>query len=446
MRFRILLLGLLLGSLGFALSATDSLPPVLDRIDNPERLTILAIDRSGERAVGAMPADDKGERSVIMFYSAADPEVVAVEVPTQVRALLLPRDDLSVYAIMRKDSKRGEGETFLSLIDPGSAKAKRLLRLPHSAVDLDYWSEHDSLLVSCKNEIRTLLLPEMRSGPLYRVRGNNRAVASLAGGNLILVGQDEGLLLVDLDATHGKEEMPVQSEIPLPQPVNSISAAADGSYALVTLADDSVQTVNIDTLMPAAPPEPEPEPIEEEVAEEPLPEPEPVVEEAIEEPVIEPEPEPIVEEGVEEHLPEPVVVAEIVEEPIPEPEPVVEEAIEEPVIEPEPEPIVEEVVQEPTPEPAKTTPQVRGKITGDDLSAVVAVVLLGPNNMLREAARISPKNDGSWSADGLATGKYRVQLDGGGSRVLVTDPPFMLIDVEEDGTADAGEIRLLKTL
>ena len=81
------------------------------------------------------------------------------------RALLLSRDDLSVYAIMRKDSKRGEGETFLSLIDPGSAKAKRLLRLPHSAVDLDYWSAHDSLLVSCKNEIRTLLLPEMRSGP-----------------------------------------------------------------------------------------------------------------------------------------------------------------------------------------------------------------------------------------------------------------------------------------
>jgi hypothetical protein len=396
MRFRILLIGLLLGSLGFALSAGDALPSALDRIENPERLTILAIDRSGEHAVGVMPADDKGERSVVMFYAAADPEVVAVEVPTQVRALLLSRDDLSVFAIMRKDSKRGEGETFLSLIDPGSAKAKRLLRLPHSAVDLDYWSAHDSLLVSCKNEIRTLLLPEMRSGPLYRVRGNNRAVASLAGGNLILVGQDDGLLLVDLDATHGKEEMPVQSEIPLPQPVNSISAAADGSYALVTLADDSVQTVNIDTLMPAAPPEPV------------------LVEEVIEE-IPEPELAP--------PIPEPVVVAEVIEEPV-----------------------VEEVIQDPTPEPAKPTPQVRGKITGDDLSAVVAVVLLGPNNMLREAARISPQNDGSWSAGGLATGKYRVQLDGGGSRVLVTDPPFMLIDVEQDGTADAGEIRLLKAL
>jgi len=401
MRFRILLLALSFSLFGLPPSADGLRLPILERIENPEKLTILVFDLTGNRAVGAMPQGEKGQRSVVMFYSTADTEVVAVEVPTQVRALLFSRDDLSVFAIMRKDSKRGEGETFLAQIDPGAAKAKRLVRLPHSAVDLDYWPAHDSLLVSCRNEIRTLLLPEMRSGPLYRVRGNNRAVASLPGSNLILVGQDERLLLVDLDATHGKEEMPVQGELPLPQPVHTISAAPDGSYALVTLADDSVQTINVDTLMPRRPPEPEPQPAP--------------------------------------PIPEAVVVAEVIEDLVPEPEPVVEETIEEPVIEPVPEP-------EPAPEPAKPPAQVRGKITGDDLSVVVAVVLLGPNNMLREAARVTPENDGSWSASGLTAGKYRVQLDGGGRRVLVTDPPFLLIEVEQDGTADAGEIRLLKTL
>jgi hypothetical protein len=91
-------------------------------------------------------------------------------------------------------------------------------------------------------------------------------------------------------------------------------------------------------------------------------------------------------------------------------------------------------------------PQLRGAIKEHDPSAVVAVVILGPNNMLHEAARVVPGPDGSWSVSGLAAGKYRVQLDGGGRRVLVTDPPFLLIDVEAEGSTEADDIRLLKAL
>jgi hypothetical protein len=388
MRFTILILALSLSMVGPTMSADGPLPlpPVLYRIENPEKLTVLAIERSGERAVGAMAEGENSRRSSIMFYSTAQAEVIAVEVPAQVRALLLSRQDSSALALLHRSAKRGEGETYLAHVDPIAVNAKRLLRLPPSAVDLDYWPARSALLVACRNEIRTLLLPEMRSGPLYRIIGNNHAVAALAGTNLILVGQDAGLLLVDLDATHGKEEMPVRGEFPLPQPVHSISAAEDGSYALVTMSDDSIQTVNIAALMPSEPPAP---------------------------------------------APEPVVVQQVVEEPIPAPEPA-----------PEPQPIV---IAEP-PEPAKAPVQVRGKITGADLTVVVALVLFGPNNMLREAARIVPESDGSWSISGLETGKYRVQLDGGGRRVLVTDPPFLLIDIEQAGVAEAGEIRLLKAL
>jgi hypothetical protein len=73
-------------------------------------------------------------------------------------------------------------------------------------------------------------------------------------------------------------------------------------------------------------------------------------------------------------------------------------------------------------------------------------VLLGPDNVLREAKRITPESDGSWSASALPPGKYRVQLDGGGDRVLVTDPPFLMVDVEKSGTVDAGVIHVLRAL
>ena len=74
----------------------------------------------------------------------------------------------------------------------------------------------------------------------------------------------------------------------------------------------------------------------------------------------------------------------------------------------------------------------------------MAVVLRGPNNILHEAQRVKPKSDGTWRASGLQPGRYRVQLDGGGDSVLVTDPPFLVVDVEEDGTHDAGVIHVVR--
>jgi hypothetical protein len=425
MRHKILILALMLCPTCLATSADGDLPPVLELIDEPQRLTVLAIDAAGERAVGAMPEEGKRERSLIMFYSTVQPESARIEVAAQVRDLLLAPDGSSALALLHKSAKKREGDTFLVRVEPSTGKAKRLLRLPPSAVDLAYFPVRDSLLVACRYEIRTLLLPDMRSGPLYRVGGGNRAIAALGRSSRVLVGQEDRVVLLDLDATHGRDEMPVEGELPLPQPVNTISAAEDGSYALVTLADYSVHRIDVATLALIEPPEPEemPAAIEEEAPAEPE---QPVVAEIIEEP--EPEVMPVAVEEEAPAEPERPVAKEIIKQQPPEPEEMAAAIEEKAPAEPEPE------------------PQVRGRILGEHVSAVVAVLLLGPNNILNEAARVIPKSDGSWSASGLKPGRYRIQLDGGGRRVLVSEPSFLLLEIKEEGIVEAGDIRLLKAL
>ena len=77
--------------------------------------------------------------------------------------------------------------------------------------------------------------------------------------------------------------------------------------------------------------------------------------------------------------------------------------------------------------------QVEGRIVGN-VALVEAVVMLGPDNILREAARVKPDPDGTWGVDGLDPGRYRIELDGGGDRVLVAEPVFLMIDVGQTPT------------
>ena len=77
---------------------------------------------------------------------------------------------------------------------------------------------------------------------------------------------------------------------------------------------------------------------------------------------------------------------------------------------------------------------------------MIAVVLRGPDNLLREAARIRPSEDGSWSIDGLEPGRYRIQLDAGGSRVLVTRPAFRTVSIEAEGTAVTADFAVVRAL
>jgi hypothetical protein len=81
--------------------------------------------------------------------------------------------------------------------------------------------------------------------------------------------------------------------------------------------------------------------------------------------------------------------------------------------------------------------QVRGRIDGPGARHVVAVVFFGPDNLLREATRVRPAADGSYQASGLAPGRYGIQLDAGGSRMLITRPASRTVEVSAGSVAEA---------
>ena len=78
------------------------------------------------------------------------------------------------------------------------------------------------------------------------------------------------------------------------------------------------------------------------------------------------------------------------------------------------------------------------------MNEVREVVLLGPNNIVREARRLRPDDGGLWRADGLKPGRYQIQLSAGGEKVLVTEPRIAVVEVGESGSIEATEFRVLR--
>jgi hypothetical protein len=222
-------------------------------------------------------------------------------------------------------------------------------------------------------------------------------------------------------------EVPRDAPEPAPAPEEVVETEAVSSPP--TPEPEVVQTT-------AAPPEPAPEIVERRPAQA---EPKPEVPEKAAAPAAVAVAPVVVREPPEEE-PSPVE-----EPPVPEPAPVVigEATAEEPKVKAEPGATVDTSAPTP-PEPAPAEPvtgtttasadpskgDAEGKLTGPALSEVVAVVLHGPNNIMREAARTRPESDGTWSAFGLEPGRYRVLIDGGGGRVLQTQPAFRTIEVK----------------
>jgi hypothetical protein len=429
----------------------DDRPPILEQIDVRQGLSLLAVAPGGDKAAVALIMNDESKQSTILLYGLGTDRPAEVRVNGLVRDLLFAPDGMSVFGLLHRPAKKREGETYLLGIGLDPAKSRRLLRAPPSARALDYWPARNALLIAARNEIRTLKLPDLRSGPLYRILGENLAVASLGRGGRILVGQESGIVEVDLNDPPGETEMPARDRLESPEPVVSLAAAVDGSGALARLADGSVHAVVFSPLRidvaatsavlaerargPSTEPEAEiaaPAAVEPEA---PTLEPEPTVAEAEPEPT---EPEPRAAE------PEPGIAEPASAEPEPAAEP--------PAVEPEAAASGAAVAAEPgrktetEPPPHAEGHQVSGHIDGPAADRVAAVVLLGPDNILREAQRVQPGSDGWWWADGLQPGRYRIQLDGGGETVLLTQPPFVLLEVETGKPVRAAEIRVLEAL
>jgi hypothetical protein len=573
-------------------------PAVLDRVASFEGLTALAVSADLERVAVAYLSSEKPEKSSLLIYQVDVAKPTSIEVAGRIRDLLFASDQSVVYGLQHKSAKKREGDSYLVVYEPERRKLRRALRLPASARALDHWTVRNSLLVASRNEIRTLQLPDLRSGPLFRVPGNNLAVTTIAGGNLVLVGQDEGLVLVNLTDPPGQFEMPIRGSTRSPGPVVSVASSPDGSEALARLDDGRLFAISFDPLrlaergnalalaslegrdelpekaepdaVEAAAPVPEQPRTEPRAAVETTPPPTPgVVPAEVDDAAAstvgaaaagatpkpdEPQPEQLAEmpppppptakaEGQQAQPADPdrpaaeppaktavpppqasvtademqrqkagpeqtpsdspgttgqaLAPESITPEAAPAPgrpgvaaaaatvstrppaetgETAEVEAAEDSSSSPSAAPTVGEArvpsavpdgssaetgtdpgepptrTAEPPPltESSVTTPanapQLRGRILGPAAPEVVSVVVLGPDNILREAARVTPSADGHWQADRLEPGRYRIQLDGGGGRVLVSDPPFLLLEITPDGSTTVPDIRVIRAL
>ena len=80
--------------------------------------------------------------------------------------------------------------------------------------------------------------------------------------------------------------------------------------------------------------------------------------------------------------------------------------------------------------------QTAGKLTGA-VARVRFIVLYGPNNILKEYARVHPESDGSWTAPLPPAGTYRVMAVGDGSTPLPVSPGYIAVKVVE-GVGQSG--------
>jgi hypothetical protein len=313
------------------------------------------------------------------------------------------------------------------------------MRMPPTARALAGWIRQDALIIACRDELRTVLVPHIRSGPLYRVPGDNRAVAVLGAGDQVLIAQQRELLRVNLADPAQNYELPVRARAGTPEPIESLAASRDGRRAMALAASGKLYAVDFEPLvlrlegssavaLAAAPRSADPE--------------------------AGAAPEAVAGDAGQAALPDGTAVME----------PAVAEisaaaAVELPsgpeTVEPAGSDTPTEIAE--APQPPATTPspetsdagseaQIWGRISGPAAGQVEAVVVMGPDNILNEATRVRPATDGTWSVGGLDPGRYRVQLAAADGRVLVTDPPFAWLDVEAESRTQAPDIQVLRKL
>jgi hypothetical protein len=404
--------------------AGDPRPAVLDLVDTSTPPQALAVGPDGRNAAASYPDPKKPDRSVVKLYASYRDEPLVVEFSTIVRGLVFSPDGLEVYVASYRPAKRRLGEAHLSSLDVASGKSRSIMPIPPTTSSVDYWPAHDSLLLTTMNEIRTIRVAGMRSGPLYRIPGLNRAVASLAGSTAVLVGQDDDLLLIDLEDPPGEDAMPVRERVAVPAAVASLAALPDGSGALARLSDGRVYRVSFDPLaieasgsaLALAALRKQDQSTTIAMAPLPAPPPDPV-----------PSPETVTATAPEENREAAASPPEAPSVPAPPPTLPVESA----------------VATAPSWTPTDQ-PQLWGRLTGDAVDEVHEIILLGPNSIVREARRVRPQADGLWRADGLDPGRYQIQLSAGGSKVLVNEPRIAVVEVTESGSIEATSFRVLR--
>jgi len=419
--------------------AGEPRPAVLDLVDTSTPPIAIAVGPDGRHAAVSYPDPAKPRRSFVRIYSSYRDEPLEVGFSGIARSLLFSRDGLEVFVVLYRPAKKRLGESELLRLDVEHGKSRSIMQLPATSSCLDYWPARGSLLVAAVNEIRTIRVAGMRSGPLFRIAGLNLAVTALAGNTAVLVGQDREVLLVDLDDRSGEDGMPVRERAPIPVPVATLAALPDGSGALALLADGSLQRISFGPLTIEA--------VGSALA---------LVELSKEENpraiVMAPLPTPV-EEEEEETEPSTdlspaaagaaaTTLADAAEVPAaaaaPEPQA--------PTQAPSPSPAVDSTAATSLPWRENDAPQLWGRLSGDAVGEVREIILLGPDSIVREARRLRPEEGGIWRADDLEPGRYQVQLSAGGQKVLVTEPRVAIVEVPGSGSTEATAFLVLRAV
>jgi hypothetical protein len=345
-------------------------------------------------AVATSPAPGDQGKSILKFTRNGTPPRT-VELPGGVLGLAVASDGTFAFVIVRTVDRKGLVRSVdLMRVDLKSARVGSGVSLPATAKGLSIGPGQGTLLVASKDEIRTFQLPPLSSGPLYRVLGDNVGVAPIANSTRVIVAQAARLVTADLAEAQSRDGLTLVDETPVPARLRTMMDGV-GSLGSVALSDDGrAWCVHADAPPPPAPPPPALVPA----------------------PVLPPEPIPKPESAPpKESAPPPISVP------------------------------AAPTVSEPAPAPAPPVPgALSGQIFGPALGAVAAVVVLGPDNVLREAARVRPDEHGRWEIRGLPEGAYRILAAGNGGRVLTCDPPFVTIRVISDQAVEVPGLKVLR--
>jgi hypothetical protein len=83
-------------------------------------------------------------------------------------------------------------------------------------------------------------------------------------------------------------------------------------------------------------------------------------------------------------------------------------------------------------------------VIGPAAAEVAEIVFLGPDNILKEALRVTPDASGRYGAGPLAEGSYRIVAAGKGGRVLICSPPYISLRVGSNSAVEAPELTVLR--
>jgi hypothetical protein len=430
------------GAAAVAIAVTVAAGPVVvPGNDLPESVVALgalhdatALALSGDRATAAaaFSPSEAGGRSTLRI--ARDTTVRQLDLAGAASALAVADDGTTAFAIVHELDKKGRPRrTSVVRVDLATARTTASVALPMSARGLALGAGGTHLLVAARDEIRTFVLPDMTSGPLYRVIGENVAVAPLAASSRALVAQGNDVVLVDLASAQDRDGLKILERAHAATALRGVVSAPDEPVAMALADGGAAFDVTVDPLqlrarasaVAAAWPG---------VASAP-PTPSPVAIAATQMPPAPPPPP-------ETTTPPPSTVAPTDDGTGVPPQAELETAALPPPVAPPP--TAAPPIAPPATDVVYPSGTISGTISGPARQLVAAVVALGPDNVLTQAARVAPDGTGRFAFLGLAPGSYRIMATGVEGRVLACQPPFVTVRLEPGRSVDLPALEVLK--